>query len=251
MKKIAVITQKGGVGKSAVSANTAYELAEYGSTLLADIDAQAHSCEIFRGDKVPTYTVKDLFSDPKMDPTKAIEPAYVKGERVKNLDVIHSNILFSKVAEQVSSRIHREKILHNHLRKLDYKYVIIDCPPNLGVVTINAIHTADIILIPVNYDKGALDGMADLMETIKEVKETSSFSYLVIRNEYDIRNKQTNAYVENELEPFKNILLKTKIRRSESINQSRIAGEPVQVFDPASHGAIDYKNLMKELAEYV
>lgn len=252
MKKIAVINQKGGVGKSTISVNLAYGLAKIGKkTILADLDPQAHSCEIYKPNDEITYTVKDLFSDAHFDIKKTIVPAQVKTKKIENLDIIHSNILFAKVAEQIYSRIHREKILHNHLKKVSYDYLIVDCPPNLGAITVNAIYAANFILIPINYDKGALDGMADLLETVKEVKESNQFQYLIIRNQFDARNKQTNSYIDKELEPFYKNLLNICIRKTESLNQSRIAGEPIAIYDSQSNGASDYKTLITELTQHV
>lgn len=253
MKVISIINQKGGVGKSTISSILSYTLAlQKKRVLLIDMDPQAHSCEIFRGNQEVSYTIKDLFASEAVPISNIIVRGMSNNAEIENLDVIHSSILFSKTSEQATFKNHREKILFNSLKRISgYDYVIIDCPPNLGVITINAVFASDSILIPVTYDKGALDGTADLIQTIKEVKETNDFLYFIIRNLYDSRNKQTIAYIENELEIFKDKIFKTKIRKTEAINQARIAMLPIQLYDPSCKAIEDYQLLAQEVIENV
>lgn len=246
MKKIIIINQKGGVGKSTISVNLSYSLAnKMHDTLLIDLDPQGQSSAIYSNNT--DVTIANLFNDPSFNINKSITQAVVNENVVEKLKVIKSTITLARVAELISVRIHKEKILHHHLSNLKFDYMVADCPPNLGSMTINAIYCADIILIPVNYDKGALDGMADLLKTIKEVKENSIFKFYIILNEFDIRNKQTNSYIENELKFFEKNIFKTKIRKFEAINQARIVNEPIFTYLPNSKGTIDFDNLTQEL----
>jgi chromosome partitioning protein len=132
----------------------------------------------------------------------------------------------------------------------EYDFIVLDCPPNLGVITVNAIYTADRVLIPTTYGRYSLDGIADLFASIREIRENADSSYVILRNAFDARNRATNEYIEQQLEAVRANLLLTVVRKSEAINQAQISGEPVFSYDPKGHGSEDFAALTAEVLQH-
>jgi len=156
------------------------------------------------------------------------------------------------------SRMFRETILLNSMRGLEktYKFAIIDCPPALGVLTTNALYASDFIIVPCQMSRYSLDGLADLLDTIEIVKnkatsEQEKMQHLrILLTMFDKRNKITNEFVLNQLEPYNEWIFETIIMRNESLNQAQMAQRSIFDFDPKSTGARDYEALTKEILTY-
>ena len=253
--KVAIINQKGGVGKTTVSVNLAYGLASAGKrTLVIDLDSQANTSVIFCPEIPREGNVADIFDRRTSDIRPLIRPAEVKGQRVANLGIIPSHIHLARSAERMIAQHYRERRLHQALEKVarEYDFILLDCPPNLGIITVNAIYTADHILIPTTYGRYALDGIADLFASIEEIREGQERSCQVhiLRNAFDPRTRTTNDYIERELDHVRAQVLTPVIRKSEAINQAQISGEPVASFDAKGHGAEDFAALTQEVLRH-
>jgi len=239
-------THKGGTGKTTSSINLAACLARAGrKTLLVDMDPQGHS-SLGLGVEL-TYdeaNVADVLSD-RAVPFKEI----LRETAVSNLSVAPSNLRLASVAETLYAKFKREERLDKSLKvvKRSYEWVVIDCPPALGVLTANAVSASDVILIPCQMGARALDGLGDLLDLVHLLKNEDFKEWWILLTMIDPRKTVTQEIFQELLKPYQVKVLRTKIFTSEALNQAQIARQDIFTFDPRSRGAQNYEELTKEL----
>jgi len=253
---VAIINQKGGVGKTATAYNLAYSFSQNKKrTLLVDLDPSANATRglISHYDELDLMTVTDLLLDRKADAWTAVVPSCIHGEEQEFLKVIPSEISLAKVQRQIINYPYKEALLHNHLEKLKdgFDFTLIDCSPTLTDLTINAIYAADFFIVPIQYEKDAFEGMADLFEIIDEIKQERGFNYRILRNGLDARKKTVLKVVNELLSPFmeKGAVFNTIIRRDEEVVKAKMNNEPVFTFSKCSPAIEDYKKLTMEVMD--
>ena len=249
---VSIINQKGGTGKTTTTVNLGAALAYLGfATLLVDLDPQGHTT-IGVGIDPDSFleSMAEVMIVPKKPVSDITLPTYIPG-----LFLAPAHIHLAPVAEQVYSRIFREAILYQALQGLPYDFILIDCPPSLGVLTINALYACDLILIPCQISRYSLDGLADLLTTVEHVKALKPQDlfkgdlFRILLTMYDRRNRVTNHYVLEEIKPYQNKTFQTIIMKNEALNQSQIAQKAVFDYDPESSGSMDYHNLAVEFLQ--
>jgi len=248
MKKIvAVLNQKGGVGKTTTAINLSCGLAVVGQrVLLIDLDPQGHSTIGVGAAERYEHTVQEVLLE-KLDIRRAITETETPG-----LSLVAANLHLDRAEQLLIPEYFREGRLKTALVGIedDYDFILIDCRPTLGILTTNALFACSFIIVPTDMGRYSLEGFADLMDSIKAIKghehrDMKTFLRILLTM-YDAREAIVNEWVESQLKDYKKLLFQTRIRKLSGIKQAQIAEEPIMTFAPASPAAKDYQILTKE-----
>ena len=246
-KIIAIANQKGGVGKTTTSINLSACVAEKGKkVLLIDIDPQGNATS---GLSINNHDEKSVY-DVLVDDIK-IEDA-IKPTMVKNLHICASNIDLAGAEIELVSLVSRENRLKNAIDRMEtnYDYVFIDCPPSLGLITLNAFTAADSVIVPIQCEYYALEGLGQLVNSIKLVKKHLNPDLEiegVLLTMYDSRTRLSSQVAEEVSKYFGERVFDTVIPRNIRLSEAPSHGLPISMYDPLSKGARTYKKLAKEL----
>lgn len=246
---IAVLNQKGGVGKTTTAINLAAYLQKMGkSVLLVDLDPQGNATSGLGLDKAAqdggTYEL--LLG--QIDLAQAVKRLDSSG-----IFIVPTNANLAAVEVELVSKPNREKALSQVLQQAAYDYIIIDCPPALGLLTINALTAADSMIIPVQAEYYALEGLGQLLQVFQQVKQNLNPKLEimgVLVTMYDSRTSLSEQVLTEVKKHFADKLFTTVIPRNVRLAEAPSYGEPILQHDKWSKGARAYKQLAKEVVEY-
>jgi len=245
-KILSVANQKGGVGKTTTTVNLSAGLANRGKkVLIIDADPQGNATSALGVDKECELSTYDVLVN-EVDMKEVIQQT-----GTKKLDICPSNINLAGAEVQLVSMVSREQRLKEQLDKIrsNYDYIFIDCPPSLGLITLNAFTASDSVLIPVQCEYFALEGLGQLMNTINLVKKHLNKEIYIegaVLTMYDLRTNLANQVVREVKKYFENKVYKTVIPRNVKLSEAPSYGMPIITYDPKSKGAKAYDKLAKE-----
>lgn len=247
MKIVALANQKGGVGKTTTTINLGAYLANEGRrVLIVDNDPQGNAGSALG---LEINTVKETIYEWLVGAVH--QPPTQKTKQV-GLDIITANIDLSGFEIDVRDNPQRDFILKKKLKELDgrYDFVLVDCPPTLGMLTINALTAANSVLIPMQCEYLALEGLTQLLRVINLVRSKLNPALTiegVLLTMFDARTRLASQVVQDVREHFKKQVYDVIIPRNVKLSEAPSFGQPISVYDPASTGAIAYKTLAKDL----
>jgi chromosome partitioning protein len=250
-KVVAMCNQKGGVGKTTSTINLGAALTEYGRrVLLVDLDPQG---ALSAGLGVPHYELEHTIYNLLVEPRVSIDDVLMN-TCVKHLDLVPSNIDLSAAEIQLVNEVGREQTLARALHPvLDrYDYVLIDCQPSLGLLTVNGLACSDGVIIPTECEFFSLRGLALLTDTVEKVRDRLNrkleISGILITR-YDPRTVNSRDVMARYMEQFGDLVFDTVITRTVRFPETSVAGEPITTWAPRSPGADAYRSLAREVID--